>query len=66
MPTLFISEIVLAEFDLSERDFLTEILTDDQKRRLDYDKLLDGFDKTKQISVKRESTRHGITVSQSE
>jgi len=62
----FIFELDLCSCGLSERDFSSDTVTDDQKRRLDEKNLLAEFDKTKPISVKREATRHGITVSQTE
>lgn len=63
MPERFIFfELDLCSCGLSERDFSSDTLTDDQKRRLDEKNLLAEFDKIKPIRVKREATRHGITL----
>ena len=64
MVERFIPEDVLIPCGLSERNFLGDTLTADQKQSLEKCNHLDGFDKTKQINVRRESTRHGITISQ--
>ncbi len=65
MPTRFIPEKELIACTLSERDFSpSDTLTDDQNRVLADRHLLDGFDRTKEISVKVGPTLHGITISQ--
>ncbi|SLM42867.1 hypothetical protein NSND_60295 [Nitrospira sp. ND1] len=65
MPTRFIPEKELIDSTLSERDFSpSDTLTDDQNRVLADRHLLDGFDRTKEISVKVEPALHGITISQ--
>lgn len=60
----FIPEDVLIPCGVSEQDFQANTLTDEQKQSLEKCNLIDGFDETKQINVRREPSRHGITISQ--